>query len=52
MNTPVPARNAQVTRARPGPLAQVPPGGSVRVLPAVVLEDEPDRREQDEEHPD
>src|SRR6516165_12830641 len=26
--------------------------GSVRVLPAVVLEDEPDRREQDEEHPD
>src|SRR5438034_10394491 len=26
--------------------------GSVRVLAAVVLEDEADRREQDEQHPD
>src|SRR5215469_5234335 len=49
------SRNAHMTH-RPGQDRWRPrrpePGGSVRVLPAVVLEDESDRREQDEQHPD
>src|SRR5215475_11031699 len=50
---PIRASRAQLT---PWPPAGRPWAGrrtgSVRVLPAVVLEDEADRREQDEKHPD